>query len=537
MTIGKKIFSSVLALAFILSAFGILYVSASDDIAVYSQGSMDFSGSATIKGDAIITAGSLTGGYNAWATGHIYAGNGVGVGQLSEPNKSVVRNYNGIVKAYNFLEYNRFPETTFFMDKQTDYKDGTEDLVIGWSQQEGEKPGGFTITEDSFIRYLKVNSTLTLNIDAPAGKIRVIRAERLHMRGSIVIRGQGKVILYVDQMENCANGMFNATPDNFGDTTDLTLVVENSNQSFSLDSARLAANLIFLGNNLLLKNTALNGNLYAKGNVTANGTAATVNGLVYAPDSQTNVQASAYIIGMLITKQLTLSGSSYVKKGSISALPSDVAQQIGDQNDEQVLGDDGGSQTTQTSSTTHSSGTTHQSGTISSTQPTSSTTTSPTGGDPGYDQTVQITVTVARRMSIRLEDGTILKNGDKFTMQKYKTIRFQMCTNNWDTDTYTDDGQGIAGQKVFEFTHQKNKERFLRVDNLRHFMPVRFHFIKGDYKKLTGVDNVLSTPLESLSINFPLGSTITVKAYVKNQLVDTQNIFIDSDLEWHYWDY
>lgn len=264
MTTGKKFLSSLLATALIISAFGILYVSASDDVAVYSQGSMDFSGSATVKGDAIITAGSLTGGYNAWATGHIYAADGVGIGQLSEPNKSVVKDYSGVIKTYNFLNYNRFPETTYFMDKQTDYKDGTEDLVIGWNPQAGEKPGGFAINEDSFIRYLEVNSTLTLNIDAPAGRIRIIRVQQLHMRGSIIVRGQGKVILYVDQMENCANGMFNATSDDFGDTADLTLVVESSNQNFSLDSARLAANFIFLGDNLLLKNTALRGNLYAK---------------------------------------------------------------------------------------------------------------------------------------------------------------------------------------------------------------------------------------------------------------------------------
>ncbi|MDF2567156.1 MAG: hypothetical protein K0R90_612, partial [Oscillospiraceae bacterium] len=144
---------------------------------------------------------------------------------------------------------------------------------------------------------------------------------------------------------------------------------------------------------------------------------------------------------------------------------------------------------------------------------------------------------VARRMSIRLEDGRILKNGDTFTMPKYGTIKFQMCTNNWDTDTYTDDGQGIAGSKVFEYTHVKNKELFLRVDTIKYFKPVKFHFTKGDYKKLTGVDKVLSTPLESLSINFPIGATVEVKAVVKGQVVETTNLFIDSSLDWHNWNY
>ena len=39
------------------------------------------------------------------------------------------------------------------------------------------------------------------------------------------------------------------------------------------------------------------------------------------------------------------------------------------------------------------------------------------------------------------------------------------------------------GPVVYEFTHKKNKELYLRVDNDRYFMPVRFHFEKGDYSK------------------------------------------------------
>lgn len=133
---------------------------------------------------------------------------------------------------------------------------------------------------------------------------------------------------------------------------------------------------------------------------------------------------------------------------------------------------------------------------------------------PGEDaEMTEITTVIPKRMSVRLQDGTILKNGGSFQMPVGGTIRFQMCTNNWDTDTYTDDGQGLAGTKVYTFTHVKGKDNTLRVDTNTFFMAYRFHFAKGDFNKQTGIDRVLSVPLESLSVNLPLGSTVTVNAY------------------------
>jgi hypothetical protein len=148
--------------------------------------------------------------------------------------------------------------------------------------------------------------------------------------------------------------------------------------------------------------------------------------------------------------------------------------------------------------------------------------------EPISTDKVAITVAIPRRMSVRLENGTILKNGDKFNMPKFGTVKFQMCTNNWDTDTYTDDGQGIAGTKVFEYTHFKGKDLFLRVNTNKYFMAVRFSFAKGNYNKQTGINQVLSTPLESLSVNLPLGSTITADAYIALGKVNTTNLFVET---------
>jgi hypothetical protein len=530
----KKLISPVLAAALIISSASIISASAqSINLAVYSNGNMDITGSASIKGDAIITTGKLTGGSNRWATGYIYTTNDVDTRNVSDNNKPIIKMYSGEVINYTFKDYKNFPETTYFMEKNTNYKDGTKDLIIGSS--DGEEPSGYTLSADSFIRQLKISPSTTLNIDVPAGQLRVIRADSLEMRGDLVIRGGGKVVLYADKLKNSSNGLFNATYSGFGDTKKLTLIIGKENEESSLANARISANIICLDNKITLANTKLKGNFYTRGYFTANGTAS-ITGLVFAPASKSKIEASANIIGRLITRELTISGNSYVQYGEVSGLPSDVAEFIGDKNDGQIF-----NQETPTPSTTQSTSTTHSSQPTQTTQTTKTTGTTqstqpeqPGDGDQGE---VTITVTVARRMSIRLEDGTILKNNDKFKMPKYGTIRYQICTNNWDTDAYTDDGQGIAGQKVFEYTHQRNKELYLRVDNLRHFMPVRFSFLKGNYNKQTGVDNVLSTPLESLSINLPLGATVNVKAYLKYKMIESKNIFIDSNLEWHYWDY
>lgn len=150
---------------------------------------------------------------------------------------------------------------------------------------------------------------------------------------------------------------------------------------------------------------------------------------------------------------------------------------------------------------------------------------------PGEDvEMTEIAAVIPKRMSVRLQDGTILKNGDKFQMPVGGTIRFQMCTNNWDTDTYTDDGLGLAGTKVYTFTHVKGKDNTLRVDTNTYFMAYRFHFAKGDYNKQTGINRVLSKPLESLSVNLPLGSTVTVNAYqnISNK-ISSADVFIATD--------
>lgn len=180
--------------------------------------------------------------------------------------------------------------------------------------------------------------------------------------------------------------------------------------------------------------------------------------------------------------------------------------------------------------------------------------------DVPVGEMIAVSVVTPKKMSIRLEDGTILKTGDTFTVAIGQTVRFQMCSNNWDNDTYDDNGNGIAGTVVYSFRIADNYwersydaeahafvspkgDPVLRTDTNKCFMAYRYYFTKGDYNKQTGIKQVVNTPLEALSVNLPLGSTITSDAYKSYKWLDTANVFIETAADKsvsytdYYWNY
>ncbi|MGN0114912.1 MAG: hypothetical protein ACI396_06255, partial [Acutalibacteraceae bacterium] len=175
-------------------------------------------------------------------------------------------------------------------------------------------------------------------------------------------------------------------------------------------------------------------------------------------------------------------------------------------------------------------------------QPTEPTT---TPDDKPVEKTVAVKVVTPKRMSIRLEDGRVLKTGDSFDLAIGSEIKFQMCSNNWDNDIYDDNGNGLCGTVVYTFkVANSHTERgydeashtftapkgdpALRTDVNKCFMAYRFGNTGGNYNKQTGIKQVVNTPLESLSVNLPLGSTVTADGYKAMQYVISANIFVET---------
>ncbi len=175
--------------------------------------------------------------------------------------------------------------------------------------------------------------------------------------------------------------------------------------------------------------------------------------------------------------------------------------------------------------------------------------------EPPAKNTVTGSIVCPKKMSVRFEDGTVYYGGESIQLEIGKEYHFQMCSNDWDTDRYTDEGEGICGTVVYtvrvsdrydERSYDANTKTFvlpkgdpvLRTDVNRCFMAYRYHF-KTDYNKQTGIKQVVNTPLESLSVNLPLGSTIRSDAYIAYKQVGYADVFIENnaDMTLSYTDY
>ncbi|MBQ3285742.1 MAG: hypothetical protein IJH40_08905 [Ruminococcus sp.] len=195
-------------------------------------------------------------------------------------------------------------------------------------------------------------------------------------------------------------------------------------------------------------------------------------------------------------------------------------------------------------------------------------------------------------MAVRFEDGGVYYSGDSLEVELDKDYHFQMCSVDWSTRSineekkihkpyetfypaetasqhvnhgiYSDDGLGLCGTVVYTVRVSSDATRMsfdeatktfvlplhdsvLRTDVNKCFMAYRFTFQSGDYNKQTGIDNVVydtgiehentledfryTKPLEFLSVNLPLGSTVTAKAYNNYEYFAQADVFVEIDAE------
>ena len=186
-----------------------------------------------------------------------------------------------------------------------------------------------------------------------------------------------------------------------------------------------------------------------------------------------------------------------------------------------------------------------------------------------------IRIDVPLKMAVAFEDGSIYYGGEMKEVEFNKEYHFQMCAVNW-SNGLLDDNNGLRGSVVYtmEVVHNKefeeiaalakeNPDRYtvkgidvidninkkiiingdatdahLETDVNNFFMAYRFYFTSQDYNHQTGIDKVIyntggtgkfDKPLEALSVNLPLGSIITAKAYKNYEYIGQEDIFITID--------
>ena len=180
---------------------------------------------------------------------------------------------------------------------------------------------------------------------------------------------------------------------------------------------------------------------------------------------------------------------------------------------------------------------------------------------------LSIRIDVPLKMAVAFADGSVYYGGEMKEVVVGKEYAFRMCAVNWDNGLYDGNENGIAGTVVYRMVvvHQNEfnelakaakedpdrytvkgidiidnvekkiiinidaKDTHLETDVNNFFMAYRFHFEGQDYNKQTGIQQVINTPLESLSVNLPLGSTITCDAYHNYEKVNSADILITNN--------
>lgn len=208
-------------------------------------------------------------------------------------------------------------------------------------------------------------------------------------------------------------------------------------------------------------------------------------------------------------------------------------------------------------------------------------------------------------MALRFENGGVYYSGDEASVELDTEYCFQMCCVDWSTrddngekkihkayetfypnnsawkhsnhGVYEDADKGLRGSVVYRFevsssakkpSYDEESKKFiipkagatLRTDVNKCFMAYRFKFSKGDYNKQTGIDKVVydtgrehvntledfryNKPLESLSVNLPLGSTVNAVAFNNYSRIGDADVFVEIDSEHpdrsytdYYWPY
>lgn len=186
-----------------------------------------------------------------------------------------------------------------------------------------------------------------------------------------------------------------------------------------------------------------------------------------------------------------------------------------------------------------------------------------------------IRIDVPLKMAVSFEDGSVYYGGEMKDIVYDKEYCFQMCAVNWSNGIF-DDNNGLKGTVVYRmevvdnnkfnklaaaakenpskytikgidvidneakkiFINGDAENAHLETDVNNFFMAYKFYFTGEDYNHQTGIDKVIyntggngkyDKPLESLSVNLPLGTTITAKAYNNYEYLGQENVLISID--------
>lgn len=176
-----------------------------------------------------------------------------------------------------------------------------------------------------------------------------------------------------------------------------------------------------------------------------------------------------------------------------------------------------------------------------------------------------IRIDVPLKMAVEFSDGNTYYGGEMKQVVFGQEYTFRMCAVNWENGL-CDADNGIRGTVVYRMVvvHQDRflalareaaqdtarytvkgidiidntektiyvngdaEDTHLETDVNNFFVAYRFEFANPEFDKKTGIENVVA-PVESLSVNLPVGSTIACSAYNGEELLENANVFITTN--------
>lgn len=501
----KKILSAVLAALLVLSVPVSAFAAAlSSELALITASNVEFSGSAQVIGNMAIASGTLKEGDGIVSvTGTAYLGKNAVADTSNNAGKDVATQAVDSVSIPAMPTVKDAPDEDFFADSTSSYKDGTASMYSY----------NFVIKDNAYLDKMSVTSPGKLTIDTSKNSVVVIRVRTLDISSALYVTGSGKVVIYADSVTGGNYGSINPG----GSSDSLAIVYTGGGEAHFDNYDEINATIFAMkASSLSLKVNNFSGNVYTKGNLTGIDDLH-ANGYIYAPNSNTTLSGAAHIKGQLITNTLVMGGNSKIEYASNKVNPDDFFKFDEKDTPDPVTPPNPGPDPV-----------------------------NPIEPDKPTGKTIKLRIVTPKKMSVRFEDETVYHGGESIKLEIGRTYHFQMCSNNWDNDKYDDYGNGICGTVVYSVkVSESNKEHsydaatktfvipkgdpVLRTDVNKCFMAYRYHFKKGDYQKQTGIVHVINTPLESLSVNLPLGATITSDAYLRMTYTDSADIFIENN--------
>ncbi|SNR86473.1 PilX N-terminal [Anaerovirgula multivorans] len=300
-------------------------MSISNDMAVFSNSTINLTGSATINGPAGINAttnNSITLDGGSAINGDIYVGPGAGSEVLNVPHWISVSDPIQLAEVRSF-EMPDFPTIPTYLQHPNTQAGSYNVILNGSVRIDNSQANNYVLqlNNNIYAPEIKIASNYTLDINVGDTDKSIVVDHLNIINGHINIQGTGKLTIYVTDKITMGSG---STINNVTNPAEASVTVEKLNiylkASAPAKTVTLAGSQKIYGslyaenaNILFTAGGGFQGHIVTGGtDVTINGGAAALVKMIYAPNAHVKLENGGNVIGSIIANSFTASGGTNV---------------------------------------------------------------------------------------------------------------------------------------------------------------------------------------------------------------------------------